>query len=51
MFEMNRHSTSLGSLTSGSGTYSLAFGEYAQVPPDVQTALLKAYEEQEKEEE
>jgi elongation factor G len=49
--EMNRYSTSLSSLTSGSGTYSLAFGEYAQVPPDVQTTLLKTYEEQEKEEE
>ncbi len=49
--EMNRYSTTLSSLTSGSGTYNLAFGEYAQVPPDVQTALLKAYEEQEKEEE
>jgi elongation factor G len=49
--EMNRYSTALSSLTSGSGTYSLAFGEYAQVPPDVQTALLKAYEDQEKEEE
>jgi elongation factor G len=49
--EMNRYSTALSSLTSGSGTYSLAFGEYAQVPPDVQNALLKAYEEQEKEEE
>jgi elongation factor G len=49
--EMNRNSTSLSSLTSGSGTYTLAFGEYTQVPPDVQTALLKAHEEQEKEEE
>jgi elongation factor G len=49
--EMNRYSTALSSLTSGSGTYSLAFGEYTQVPPDVQNALLKAYEEQEKEEE
>jgi len=49
--EMNRYSTALSSLTSGSGTYTLKFGEYAQVPPDVQNALLKAYEEQEKEEE
>jgi len=49
--EMNRYSTALSSLTSGSGTYTLAFAEYTQVPPDVQTALLKAYEEQEKEEE
>ncbi len=49
--EMNRYSTALSSLTSGSGTYSLKFAEYAPVPPDVQNALLKAYEEQEKEEE
>lgn len=49
--EMNRYSTALSSLTSGSGTYGLKFGEYAQVPPDVQNALLKAYEEQEKDEE
>jgi len=49
--EMNRYSTALSSITSGSGTYSLKFAEYAQVPGDVQTVLLKAYEEQEKEEE
>ena len=49
--EMNRYSTALSSLTSGSGTYSLAFAEYSMVPGDVQTALLKAYEEQENEEE
>lgn len=48
--EMNRYSTALSSMTSGSGTYSLKFAEYAQVPPDVQNALLKAYEEQEKDE-
>ncbi|MBW6492308.1 MAG: elongation factor G [Lentimicrobium sp.] len=49
--EMNRYSTALSSITSGSGTYSLKFAEYSQVPGDVQTALLKAYEEQEKEDE
>ena len=49
--EMNRYSTALSSITSGSGTYSLKFAEYSQVPGDVQTALLKAYEEQENEEE
>jgi len=49
--EMNRYSTALSSITSGSGTYSLKFGEYSQVPPDVQNTLLKAYEEQEKDEE
>ncbi|MBL7904399.1 MAG: elongation factor G [Bacteroidales bacterium] len=49
--EMNRYSTALSSITSGSGTYSLKFAEYAQVPGDVQTALLKAYEEQEKDDE
>jgi elongation factor G len=49
--EMNRYLTSLSSITSGRAMYSLKFAEYAQVPPDVQTALLKAYEEQEQEEE
>jgi elongation factor G len=45
--EMNRYSTSLSSITSGRATYGMRFAEYAQVPPDVQIALLKAYEEQE----
>ncbi len=49
--EMNRYSTSLSSITSGKATYTMKFNEYQQVPPDVQTALLKAYEEQEKEDE
>jgi len=49
--EMNRYSTALSSLTSGRASYGLKFAEYQQVPTDVQTALLKAYEEQEKEEE
>jgi len=49
--EMNRYSTSLSSITSGRATYGLKFAEYQQVPTDVQTALLKAYEEQEAEEE
>ena len=48
--EMNRYSTALSSLTSGRATYTLKFSEYSMVPPDVQTALLKAYAEQEKEE-
>lgn len=49
--EMNRYSTALSSLTSGKATYNMKMNEYQQVPSDVQTALLKAYEEQEKEEE
>lgn len=48
--EMNRYSTALSSITSGRAMYSLKFAEYAQVPPDVQTALLKAYEEQDTDE-
>ena len=48
--EMNKYSTSLSSLTSGRATYSLKYADYQQVPSDVQTALLKAYEEQEKDE-
>jgi elongation factor G len=42
--EMNRYSTALSSVTSGRGSYSMKFAEYTQVPTDVQTALLKAYE-------
>ncbi|MEI6436905.1 MAG: elongation factor G [Bacteroidota bacterium] len=49
--EMNRYSTALSSITSGRATYGMKFAEYAQVPADVQEKLLKAYEEQEKDEE
>jgi elongation factor G len=49
--EMNRYSTALSSITSGRATYSLKFSEYLQVPGEIQTQLLKAYEEQSKEEE
>jgi len=49
--EMNRYSTSLSSITSGRATYSMKFAEYAQVPSDVQDKLLKAYEDQESDEE
>lgn len=49
--ELNKYSTTLSSLTSGRATYTMKYSEYVQVPADVQTALLKAYEEQEKDEE
>ncbi len=49
--ELNRYSTALSSLTSGRATYNMKFGEYTQVPGDIQDKLLKTYEEQEKEEE
>jgi len=48
--ELNRYSTSLSSLTSGRATYGMKFAEYQQAPADVQTALLKTYEEEEKDE-
>lgn len=48
--EMNRYCTALSSLTSGRGTYSMTYAEYQQVPTDVQQALLKAYEEESKDE-
>ncbi|MDO8898568.1 MAG: elongation factor G [Bacteroidales bacterium] len=48
--EMDRYSTSLSAITSGRGTYSMSFAEYSQVPSDVQTKLLKEYEEKLKEE-
>ncbi len=49
--ELNRYSTALSSITSGRATYGMKFAEYAQVPGDIQDKLLKAYEEQENEEE
>lgn len=49
--EMNRYSTSLSSVTSGRGTYTMKFAEYAPVPPDVQEKLIKEHEEALKEEE
>ncbi len=44
--EMNKYSTTLSSLTSGSATYTMKFAEYAQVPADEQEKLLKAYEKE-----
>lgn len=49
--EMNRYSTALSSLTSGRGMFSMKYSEYQAVPTDVQNALLKAYEEANKDEE
>lgn len=49
--EMNRYSTSLSSLTSGRGMFTMKYAEYQAVPTDVQNDLLKAYEEESKDEE
>jgi len=48
--EMQRYATSLSSITSGRGIFTLTFAEYAQVPGDVQDKLLKEYEAQQEEE-
>ncbi len=48
--EMHKYSTTLSSITSGKGTYSMKFDAYVQVPVDVQDKLLKAYEEEQEEE-
>ena len=49
--EMYKYVTSLSSITSGRGTFSMSFDQYSQVPSDVQDKLLKEYEEAQKEEE
>lgn len=49
--EMTRYATSLSAITSGRGTFSSVYDQYQQVPSDVQDKLLKAYEEEQKEEE
>jgi len=48
--EMNKYSTALSSITGGRAMYSMKFAEYAQVPGDVQEAVIKAYSEEEEEE-
>lgn len=48
--EMNKYSTSLSSITSGRASYGMKFADYQQVPADVQSALLKAYEESQEDE-
>jgi len=49
--EMNRYSTALSSLTSGRGMFTMKYSEYQAVPTDVQSELLKAYEEANKDDE
>ena len=49
--EMHKYATTLSSITSGRGTYTMKFDAYTQVPSDVQDKLLKAYEEEQSEEE
>src|SRR4030042_2335253 len=48
--EMDRYSTSLSSISGGRAMYSMKFSEYAQVPGEIQEALLKDYEAEEQEE-
>ncbi|HUX95140.1 MAG TPA: elongation factor G [Bacteroidales bacterium] len=48
--EMNKYSTALSSITGGRAIYSMKFAEYAQVPGDVQDAVIKAYSEEEEQE-
>ena len=48
--EMNKYSTALSSITGGRAMYTMKFSEYAQVPGDVQEAVIKAYAEEEEEE-
>lgn len=47
--EMNNYSTSLSSLSGGRASFTMKFASYELVPSDVQEKLLRAYEEQEKE--
>jgi elongation factor G len=49
--EMARYATSLSSITSGRGVFSIEFDQYQQVPSDVQDKLLKEYEASQSEEE
>lgn len=48
--EMSNYSTSLSSLTGGRASFIMKFASYELVPTDVQTKLMKEFEEQEKDE-
>ena len=48
--ELYRYSTTLSALTLGRANYTMEFASYEQVPADVQDKLLKAYQEEEKDE-
>ena len=48
--EMSNYSTSLSSLTRGRASFIMKFASYELVPTDVQTKLMKEFEEQEKDE-
>ena len=48
--EMSNYSTSLSSLAGGRASFIMKFASYELVPTDVQTKLMKEFEEQEKDE-
>lgn len=48
--EMSNYSTSLSSLTGGRASFIMKFASYELVPTDVQTKLMKEFEDQEKDE-
>lgn len=48
--EMSNYSTALSSLTGGRASFIMKFASYELVPTDVQTKLMKEFEEQEKDE-
>ena len=48
--EMSNYSTALSSLTGGRASFIMKFARYELVPTDVQTKLMKEFEEQEKDE-
>lgn len=49
--EMSSYSTSLSSITGGSGSFVMSFASYELVPTDVQNELIKEFEANQKEEE
>lgn len=48
--ELANYSTSLSSLTGGRASFNMKFSDYELVPTDIQTKLMKEFEEQSKDE-
>ncbi len=44
--EVSKYATALSSISGGRATFELEFDEYAPVPGDIQNELIKAYEEE-----
>ena len=46
LMELHKYSATLRSISQGRAKFNIAFAEYAAVPHDIQTRLVKEYQEE-----